>query len=177
MTTSALDSGNTHKGGCAMAEITAAQVWEEMEKQIFAVLGMVTAHNEARTAGVVYAVHEHKLYITSRKDAWKVRHIAQNPHVSITIPIPKRIPFMPWIKIPAATITFSGTAAIHALDGIDPKVLQALFRGLQDQEETQATAVVIEVEPAGDCITYGVGVSLQGMRDTVNARGRVRLGT
>jgi hypothetical protein len=36
-----------------MAELTSSQVWAEIEKQMFAVLGMVTAKNEARTAGVV----------------------------------------------------------------------------------------------------------------------------
>jgi hypothetical protein len=30
----------------------------------------------------------------------------------MTIPIAKRVPLMPWVKIPAATITFSRTAQI-----------------------------------------------------------------
>lgn len=158
-----------------MAEITAEQVWDELNKNIFAVLGMVTARNEARTVGIVYVVRDYKLYIASVKDAWKVRHIARNPNVSITVPIAKRIPLMPWIKIPAATITFSGTAAIHTLDEIDAEMAEALFRGLQNTEDYRETARIIEIQPEGDCITYGVGVSLMGMRDTVNARGRVRI--
>ena len=36
-----------------------------------------------------------------------------------------------------------------------------------------AKSAVIEVEPVGDFITYGVGVSLMQMRDTELARGRV----
>ncbi|MCO6451395.1 MAG: pyridoxamine 5'-phosphate oxidase family protein [Caldilineales bacterium] len=158
-----------------MAEITAEQVWDELEKNLFAVLGMVTADNEARTSGVVYVVNNHKLYIGSDKKAWKVKHLAQNPSVSVTVPIAKRIPFMPWVKIPAATITFSGKAAILTLDDIDAKTRQALFRGLENKDDVRETSRIIEVTPESDCITYGVGVSLMGMRDTANARGRVRI--
>lgn len=158
-----------------MAEITAEQVWTELAKQLFAVLGMVTANGEPRTVGVVYVMHDHKLFIGTDKNAWKVRHIVQNPHVSITVPIAKRVPLMPWIKVPAATITFSGAASIFTLDEIEPKLAEALFHGLQNKSDLRDTSRIIEVTPVGDCITYGVGVSLMGMRDTVNARGRVRL--
>ena len=37
-----------------MADITSEQVWTELKKEIFAVLGMVTAKGQARTVGVVY---------------------------------------------------------------------------------------------------------------------------
>jgi hypothetical protein len=43
--------------------------------RLFAVLGMVTAEGEARTDGVVYAVHDHKLYIATGLDIWKAHHI------------------------------------------------------------------------------------------------------
>ena len=45
-----------------MATITTDQVWEEIGKNIFAVLGMVTAQQEARTVVIVYATHERMLY-------------------------------------------------------------------------------------------------------------------
>lgn len=148
------------------------QVWQEIENQMFAVLGMVTADSEARTVGIVYVVHNHKLYISSQRTAWKVRHIAQNPHVSLTVTIPKRIPFLPWIKIPAATITFSGLAHIYDIQKITPDIQKALFRGLETDPETVKTACVIEVTPEKEFVTYGVGVSLSDMRDPHKARGR-----
>ncbi|MCP4167001.1 MAG: pyridoxamine 5'-phosphate oxidase family protein [Chloroflexi bacterium] len=160
-----------------MADITTEQVWDELDKNLFAVLGMVTANNESRTAGIVYVVRDHKLYVSTDKDAWKVRHIAQNTNVSITVPITKRVPLMPWIKVPAATITFSGTATIHTLDEVDAALAETLFRGLQNKGDIHETSRIIEIRPQKDCITYGVGVSLMGMRDTVNARGRVRIAT
>ena len=35
-------------------QLTTEQVWHAIEKELFAVVGMVTANNEARTIGVVY---------------------------------------------------------------------------------------------------------------------------
>jgi len=155
-----------------MAEINSNQVWEEINKQLFAVLGVVTKNGEARTVGIVYAVQDNKLYISSQKQAWKVRHIAQNPHVSLTVPIHKSIPLLPWIKIPAATITFSGKARLLAYDAVSAETIEKLFRGLEFSDEQKENTQVIEVTPLGHFVTYGVGVSLMDMRDTEKARGR-----
>jgi len=156
-----------------MAEINSNQVWEELNKQLFAVLGVVTKNGEARTVGIVYIVQDGKLYISSKKQAWKVRHIAQNPHVSLTVPIHKRIPLMPWIKIPAATITFSGKANLSEYETVSDEIIQKLFQGMEFSTEEKADLRIIEVTPDGDFITYGVGVSMMEMRDQEKARGRV----
>jgi len=153
-------------------QIPSELVWKELGKEIFAVLGMVTAKGEARTVGVVYVVHEHKLYISSKKDAWKVRHISVNPTVSLTVPIAKRIPFMPWIKIPAATISFSGIANVLKPEEVASEALKALFRGLEIDSEVIESSAVIVVEPMGEFVTYGVGIPLMAMRYPEQARGR-----
>jgi Pyridoxamine 5'-phosphate oxidase len=153
-------------------QLTTDEVWQAIEKEVFAVLGMVTATGEARTVGIVYVVHDRKLYIGTDKDAWKVHHVAANPHVSLTIPIAKRIPLVPWVKIPAATITFCGTARILPAGETPPEILEAVFRGMAEDEERVADACLIEVTPEKDFITYGVGVSLMQMRDPQIARGR-----
>ena len=111
-------------------QLTAEQVWNELNKELFAVLGMVNSKGEARTVGIVYIMHHHKLYISTEKEAWKIRHIQANPHVSITVPIAKRIPILPWIKIPQATITFSGTAKVLDAKNVQGDILHALFHGL-----------------------------------------------
>lgn len=153
-------------------QLTGAQVWQELGQEIFAVLGMVSASGKARTAGVVYIVHDRKLYIATKKTAWKARHIQNNPHVSITVPIARHVPFMPWIKIPAATITFSGTARVLDASAVSGEVVQALFRGAEQNPDELATAAIVEVEPAGEFVTYGVGISLMQMRFPEKARGR-----
>jgi len=154
-------------------QLTCEQVWQTIEKELFAVIGMVTARNEARTVGIVYIVQNRRLYIASNKDTWKARHITQNPHVSLTIPIHKGIPLMPWIKIPAATITFCGVAQILEPEETPPEIVRALYRGMADNQELMAKSCLIEVTPVKEFLTYGVGVPLLKMRDPAQARGRV----
>lgn len=153
-------------------QLTSDQVWAALKKELFAVVGMVTSKGEARTVGVVYAVHDHRLYVATSKDTWKARHIQHNPHVSITVPIAKRIPVMPWIKIPAATITFAGQARVFDATEANGEIRQALFRGLKADPDQLATASIVEITPIGDFVTYGIGVPLMQMRFPKKARGR-----
>lgn len=153
--------------------ITTEQVWKEINRELFCVLGMVTPRQEARTVGVVYLVRDRKLYIGTGKDTWKARHIRANPAVSITIPVAKRIPLLPWIKIPAATITFSGQAVIIPAEDDSRDLLQAVFRHKADDHQFMSSSCLIEVTPQKDFLTYGVGVPLLKMRQPELARGRV----
>ena len=150
-------------------DLTSESVWQEIEGNSFAVLGMVTARHEARTVGIVYVVDRRRLYIGAGRDQWKTKHIAQNGDVSMTIPIAKRVPLMPWIKIPAATITFSGTARILEADQLGKELLERLYRHDADRSGWCA----IEVTPQRNFITYGIGVSLLAMRHPDQARARV----
>lgn len=153
--------------------LTTDQVWAELEKEMFAVLGMVTAAGEARTVGIVFVTRDRKLYISSGKDAWKVRHVAANPAVSMTVTIAKRITLMPWIKIPPATITFQGTARVLEPAALPAEIVAAALGGdvAADPERLDLVSI-IEVIPAGDFVTYGVGISLSEMRYPEKARGR-----
>jgi hypothetical protein len=152
--------------------LPSSQVWAELEKELFAVLGMVTPKGHARTAGIIYIVRDRKLYIGTGADTWKARHVAANPNVSLTIPIAKRIPLLPWIKIPAATITFSGTARLIPMEQAGPELLSAVFRQQATDNAALSNQVIIEVTPQGDFVTYGVGVPLMKMRSPELARGR-----
>ena len=153
-------------------QLKSEQVWDAINKELFAVLGMVTAKNEARTVGVVYIVQNRKLYIGTGSDSWKARHIAANSAVSITIPIAKRIPIMPWIKIPAATITFSGQARVLPANEVAKPILQAVFQGLADDAAKLSETCLIEVTPEKEFITYGIGIPLRQMRHPEQSRGR-----
>jgi hypothetical protein len=157
-------------------QLTPDQVWQVIEKELFAVLGMVTSHGEARTAGVVYVVRDRKLYIVTGKDTWKTRHVTANPHVSITIPIAKRVLIMPWLKIPAATITFSGTARVFPIDDASDELRRALLRGTEQDSDRVANSCIIEVTPEKEFVTYGIGISLMQMRFPEKARGRAPVG-
>lgn len=153
-------------------ELTAEEVWQAIEKELFAVVGMVNAASEARTAGLVYIVRDRKLYVATGRDTWKARHMAANPHVSVTIPIAKRVPIMPWLKIPQATITFQGTARVFPAAEASPELLRALFQHKADDHEMVAGACIVEITPVGEFVTYGVGVRLMDMREPEKAGGR-----
>lgn len=154
-------------------QLSSNQVWEEVEKNSFGVLGVVTPKCEPRTVGIVYVVDDRKLYIGAEPTAWKTRHIAGNSHVSMTIAIAKRIPLLPWIKIPAATITFSGTAEILEKGEVGADLLEKLYR----HEDGRDQWCAIEVTPQEDFITYGVGIPLTQMRFPEKARGRAPVAT
>ena len=152
-------------------------VWKEIQRQMFAVLGFVSATGEARTAGIVYVVRGRELFLGTSRNSWKARHIAKNPKVSLTVTIPKRIPLFPWVKIPPATVTFQGNAAVSGLDEVSADVRRALFRGLELDAATREGICIIRVAPRGEFVTYGVGVSLLTMRHPEEARGRASIGT
>ncbi|MCO5189080.1 MAG: pyridoxamine 5'-phosphate oxidase family protein [Anaerolineae bacterium] len=154
-------------------QLNSREVWDAVTKERFAVLGMVTARNECRTVGIIYAAHDHKIYIGTDRDAWKTRHVQANPHVSITIPIAKRIPFVPWVKIPAATITFSGLAKVYEKDELPPVVSKKVFNYVDHNDRLMATTCLIEVTPEKDFLTYGIGIPMIQMRDHEKARARV----
>ncbi len=154
------------------APITAALVWTEIERRLFAVLSYVTPSAEARSAGIVYVVQEGKLYIRTDTDSWKARHIRLNPHVALNVTIAKRVPFMPWIQIPDATIAFAGMARVIEPEAADD-ALDRMLTDATSHEEERSRMCFIEVTPFGHFSTYGIGVSLLDMRDPTKARGRV----
>lgn len=156
---------------------TTAEVWKAIDDGIFGVLAFVNRDGHARSAGVCYVVDNRALLITSGRNAWKVRHITENPHVSMTVTLPKHIPFLPFLKVPAATVTFQGEAEILEVTDVDELVSGRLLRGLELDRDVVRDTVIIRVVPRGDFVTYGVAMPLVRMRKPDEARGRVACGT
>lgn len=157
------------------APVTSDLVWKEIEKRSFAVLSYVNPKGRARSSGIVYVPIDRVLYVRVAKDSWKAKHIRRNPHVALNVTIPKRVPFMPWIDIPDATIAFSGTARVLSMGEVEPKLLDALLKRMFDHPNNDENCI-IEIRPTGHFATYGVGVSLLDMRDPEKARGRTPVG-
>jgi hypothetical protein len=88
------------------------------------------------------------------------------------VPIHKQIPFLPWIKIPAATITFSGKAQVMEATKVDHNILNAIYRSMGEDPHAIADTIVIEFEPVGEFVTVGMGVSTIERRTPATARGR-----
>ncbi len=154
------------------APVTTDSVWKAVESNPFGVLAFVNPAGEARSAGVVYTVRNRTFYITTGCDTWKARHIRTNPHVSLTVTIPKRVPFLPFVKVPSAVATCQGTATILPVDAVDRQILERLYRGLELTDERLAGSCIIEVRPSGDFVTYGIGVPMIRMREPEEAIGR-----
>ncbi len=158
------------------APVSSDLVWKEVEKRSFAVLSYVNPKSQARSAGIVYVVIDRVLYVRAARASWKAKHILLNPHVALNVTISKRVPFMPWIKIPDATIAFSGTARVLPMSELDPKLLETLMGRMIDDHGTLAENCMLVIRPTGHFVTYGVGVSLLDMRHPQKARGRVPVG-
>lgn len=156
---------------------TTEQVWEALNRAFFGVLAFVNRNGLPRTAGVSYVVDGRSLYISTAKDMWKVRHIAANPHVSMTVTIPKRVPFLPFIKVPAATITFKGDAQILEVGDVDPAVFERLPRGSETDPQVLAGTAIIRIVPRGEFVTYGIAMPITRMANHHAAHGRAACGT
>ena len=74
--------------------------------------------------------------------------------------------------IPPATITFHGTAVVHAPGAPEVRPALAKLKRLLPPESAQSTCL-IEITPEGEFLTYGIGVSLMAMRDPAAAGARV----
>jgi len=55
---------------------------------------------------------------------------------------------------------------------MDSDLLHSLFRGKESDTEMLNKMCVIEIQPEGDFLTYGVGVRIMEMMDQEKARGR-----
>ena len=148
------------------------QIWQALAKASFAVVSQVTPAGEPRSSGVIYALLDRRMYVVVARDSWKARHVAASGRVAVTVPVRRGGLLSLVTPIPPATISFHGTAIVHAADSPEVRsVLEELASLLPP--ERRASARVIEVIPQGRFVTYGVGVALTQMRNPTAARARV----
>jgi hypothetical protein len=145
------------------SHVTREQVWHELDKASFAIVGYITPAGEPRSSGVVYKTVGKRLYIVVAPDSWKARHIAAAGHVSITVPVRRGGILSLVLPIPPATISFHATAIVHEAGSVKVCALSKELDSLLPPDRREA-AVVIELAPDGRFITYGVGVRLTDMR-------------
>jgi len=161
------------------AQLTSDQVWRELAKAFFAVVGHTTPAGEPRSSGVMYLATGRRLYVVVDKDSWKARHIAASGRVSVTVPVRRGGVLALWLPIPPATISFAASAVVHPAQAMETSPLRERLAPLLHKlapvlpVERRASSAIIEICPEGHFVTYGIGVSLMTMRDTALARGRV----
>jgi hypothetical protein len=71
----------------AVSRLTSEQVWAEVARASFAVLGYSTPSGEPRSSGVVYKTVGGRLYVAVAPNGWKARHIAMSGRVAVTVPV------------------------------------------------------------------------------------------
>jgi len=147
--------------------VTTEQVWRRLAKCSFAVVSHVTPAGDPRSSGVMYAVADHRLYVVVAPDSWKARHLAADGRVTVTVPVRRGGLLSLLAPIPPATISFHGTATVHP-PGSAPDRLASLI-----PVERRASGSVVEIEPAGDFVLYGIGVPLPRMREPDASRAHV----
>jgi hypothetical protein len=156
----------------ASAGLDSEQVWRAIASASFLVLAYVTPSGEPRSVGVMYQVIGRKLYVVTGPDSWKARHLAADGRVSATVLVRRGGLLSLLLPIPPATISFHGTAIVHPPDTAAVRPVIDELGALLPEERREAVAV-IELAPEGEFTTYGIGVPLARMRDTVAARARV----
>jgi hypothetical protein len=156
----------------AASNLRTEQVWRSLDRASVAVLGHVTGAGQPRTSGVVYKTLNRRLYVAVGPSSWKARQIAADHHVSVTVLVPRGGLLALLFPIPPATITFHGTAVVHAPGAPEVRPALAKLKRLLPPESAQSTCL-IEITPEGEFLTYGIGVSLMAMRDPAAAGAHV----
>lgn len=155
-------------------EVAGAAVIEAIRKRSFATLATTSSEGRPHAAGVLYALSDSKLYVSTMLSSRKARNILDNPRVAVTIPV-RRAPVGP-----PSSIIFQASARVLDLD--DPGLRTAAATG-----ELKAVTGHGEPELPGGCfveialprraVTYGLGMSLLSLiRDPMNAAGVATLG-
>ena len=164
--------GARRTGGSATASrLSSDDVWRELDKASFAIIGYVTPAGEPRSSGVVYGVHERHLYVMVAPDSWKARQIADGQSVAVTVPVRRGGLLSLFAPIPPATISFHARTRVHPAGSFDLASASKKLRSLLPKDRREGT--VLEFVPEASFLTYGIGVSLSAMRDPVVARAHV----
>ena len=161
----------THLKKTVRARLDTEQVWREIARASFAIISHVTPIGAPRSSGILYEVIGRRLFVAVDADGWKARHLAADPRVAVTVPVRRGGLLSLMAPIPPATISFHGSAVVHRADAPEVVRISDHLTHLLPTEDQDSTAV-LEIVPAGEFVTYGIGVSLMQMRDTEGARGR-----
>jgi hypothetical protein len=154
------------------APLTTEQVWHQVAKASFAVLGYVTPSGQPRSSGVVYKTLGRRLFVAVAPDSWKAKHVAASGRVAVTVLVRRGGLLSLVAPIPPATISFHGAAVVHAAGSPEARSLLRELASLIPKERRTAGSV-IEVVPEGEFLTYGLGVPLRRMLDPAAAQARV----
>jgi hypothetical protein len=139
---------------------TVTDIERLLGRRSFATLATTSPQARAHVAGVIYAIADDALFISTMRPSRKARNIAANPTVAVTVPV-RRIPVGP-----PSTVQFQSTAEILHADS--PVLADLVERG-----ELKKITGHGELELDDGCflriplprrlVTYGLGMSLRAL--------------
>jgi nitroimidazol reductase NimA-like FMN-containing flavoprotein (pyridoxamine 5'-phosphate oxidase superfamily) len=160
------------------------QIVRQLRTQHFAVLSTVGVDGQPSSAGVSYGVSLPDkgltFYVMTRRHLQKTRNIAQNPQVSLVVPVRRRLLWF----LPPATIQLRGRAEIlEATDKEGRMVFQRFwlgrrilksYRAMERRGETRICFVKITPDPVVRSYMVGSNV-LSLVRHMEAGAGKVAL--
>lgn len=151
--------------------VASDQVWQALDKATYAVVGFVVPGGEPRSSGVVYALVDRHMYVVTAADSLKARRLKDGQSLAVTVPVRRGGVLSLLFPIPPASISFRARVTVHVPGSVDIESLsKRLARMLPEQRQG---SVVLELEPVGTFVAYGIGVSLREMVDPAKALARV----
>jgi general stress protein 26 len=184
MTMMTTDNVASRAGALETSPALRARILRQLRRQHFAVLSTAGANGRPSSAGVSYGVsrpdQELALYVMTRRHLQKARNIAQNPQVSLVVPIRRRLLWF----LPPATIQLHGRAELlDVTDAEGRAVFQQFWLGrrivksyqaMERRGETRICFLKITREPLVQ--SYMVGTTVLGlMRHMEAGVGQVRI--
>jgi len=133
------------------------RVWQTIERRSFCTLATSSASNEPHVAGVLYAVADRVLYLTTQTHSKKGRNLRENGRVGVCIPV-RRLPVGP-----PFCVQFRGTAEL--LSPHDPDLTILINAGrlktiTSHGELDDPDSWFVRLVPDRRISTYGIGVPL-----------------
>ena len=155
----------------ASTRLASDQVWQALDEASYAVVAFVGADGQPRSSGVVYAVVDRRIYVVTAADSMKARQLQDGQTLAVTVPVRRGGVLSLLFPIPPASVSFRARVTVHAPGSVDIESLsRRLARMLPEQRKE---GVVLELEPVGTFLAYGIGVSLREMVDPARSLAHV----
>lgn len=149
---------------------TITEIERILGRRSFATMATTSTQGRAHVAGVIYAMADNALFISTMRPSRKARNVAANPTVAVTVPV-RRIPVGP-----PSTIQFQSTAEI--LNADSPVLTRLVERGelkkiIGHGELQLSDGCFLRIPLPRRLVTYGLGMSLRALIANPLDAGRV----
>jgi pyridoxamine 5'-phosphate oxidase-like protein len=159
-------------GGMTSTGPTYDQVLRALRRRSFGMLGTASPTNRPHVAGVLYALADGALWVSTSRASRKARNLEANPAAFFAVPV-RRLPVGP-----PSGIQFAATAEILRTDDADVRRLAAggQLKAVTGHGELELEGgCFLRLTPGPTFHTYGIGMPLHRLiRDPLNAGGSVR---